>query len=65
MYITGRITQMLSTSLSRAGGMGFDYHVGEIENSQQLATAAMFCGGCVAQALNRGDGAHHSLHAWS
>ena len=31
--------------------------------SERLATAATFLHSCVSQALSRGDGPHHSLHA--
>ena len=40
-----------------AGGLGVRFL------GQQLATAATFLRSCVAQALCRGDGPHHSLHA--
>ena len=32
---------------------------------QRLATVATFVRSCVAQALSRGDGLRHSLHAWA
>ena len=47
-----------------AMGLGFDSRAGQIGHSRQrLVTAAMIFRSCVVQALNRGDGYRHSLHA--
>ena len=49
-----------------AGGLGFDSRVGQIRlYRQRRATAAMFLRSCVDQALSRGDGPRHWLHASS
>ena len=47
-----------------AGGHGFDS--GPVTSDTVWPTPrhpAMFLQNCVAQTLNRGDGAHHSMHA--
>ena len=48
-----------------AVGQGFDSRDGQIGDSvtNSVATAAMFLRSCVVQALSRGDGPRHLLHA--
>ena len=36
-----------------------------VQCRQRLATAVTFLRRCIAQALSRGDGPRHSLHAWA
>ena len=48
-------------NLNNAGSHGFDSRAGQIGHS--VATAAMFLRSCVVQALSRGDGSRHLLHA--
>ena len=53
--------QVISTSEE---GLWFDSRAGQIGQClPRLATAVMFLRICVAQALSRGDGPRHSLHA--
>ena len=50
-----------------AGVLEFDPQVIQVKhcvvNSSPVATAATFLWSCAAQALSRGDGPRHSLHA--
>ena len=41
----------------------FDPRAGQTRCRRRLVTSAMFLWSCVVQALSRGDGLHHSLHA--
>ena len=44
------------------GGLRFNYQAGQIGHSV-AKDSVMFLRSCVAQALSRGDGSRHSLHA--
>ena len=57
------LAQLLSAHAIGAEGLGFESRVGQIGTVSPLATAATFLRSCVAQALSRGDGSPHSLHA--
>ena len=58
-----RLTKWLNIAIG-AGGLGFNSgQVKAAQCHQRLATAATFLRSCVAQALRREDGPHHSLHA--
>ena len=63
------LAQLLSAQAIGAEDLGFDSRAGQIDYRagqqcrQRLATAATFLRSCVAQALSRGDGPRHSLHA--
>ena len=47
-----------------AGGLGFDSGAGLIgQCRQRLVATAAFFRSCIAQALSRGNGPRHSLHA--
>ena len=46
-----------------AGGLGFDSRADQIGQSRNGESRATFLRSCAVQALSRGDGSRHSLHA--
>ena len=59
-FYFGRLAQLLSARY-RCGRSGVRFP--DRSNRHSVATVATFVRSCVAQALSRGDGPRHSLHA--
>ena len=58
-----RLNNMLRVYFRRKSEVRFPGPLNRTQCHHRLATAAMFLRSCVAQALSRGDGPRHSLHA--